>query len=240
MRVAGRATSSSAGTPSASATTRDPVTGKQVYLRATITGTDDAAWKAAHDKVAEFRTQVAKQQSATSTVPFRHALVEWLHTSEIEDSTRAGYVNYIKHYIAPALGTVAVNKIDARTLERFYTELRRCRTHCNGRPFIEKHKKDGPHDCAAEKCKPHVCKPLAASTVRQIHSVISGTLALAERWKWISTNPARVTRRPNAKPPEPDPPSSAEAARLVEAAFEIDDDDWALLVWLTMVTCTMT
>jgi hypothetical protein len=46
----------------------DPVTGRQVYLRATVPGTDDAAWKKADDKLAEFRAQVLKQRSAQSSV----------------------------------------------------------------------------------------------------------------------------------------------------------------------------
>lgn len=213
----------------------DPVTGKDVYLSATIKGTDKAAQKKARDKLSEFRTQVLTHRSTPSVLPFSHAVDEWLRRSEIEDSTRAGYVNYIDHYIRPAIGKLAVNKVDARTLESFYSELRRCRFLCDGKPSIEKHAKESAHDCVKEKCKAHKCKPLAASTVRQIHSVISGTLSAAERWGWISTNPARVARRPKAKPPEPDPPSAAEAGRLADEAFRMDDD-WGTLVWLTMTT----
>ncbi len=61
---------------------------------------------------------------------------------------------------------------------------------------------------------------MAQATVRQIHSIISGVFNLAVRWDWISSNPAKVAQRPKQKPPEPDPPSPAEAARLIEAAFE--------------------
>jgi integrase len=215
----------------------DPVTGRRSYLRETIKGTDKAAYRRAEDKLSEFRTQVVKQRSAESTVPFNHALDEWLRYSEIEDSTRDGYVNYIEHYIKPVLGTISVSKINARTLESFYTELRRCRVRCDGKPFIEKHKTKEAHDCATDKCKAHECKPLARSTVRQIHSVISGTLSAAQRWGWITANPAPVTRRPKAKPPEPKPPTSAEAARLVDEAFRMEeDDDWGTLVWLAMTT----
>jgi integrase len=67
------------------------------------------------------------------------------------------------------------------------------------------------------------------------HSIISGTLTAAVRWDWIDSNPARVAQRPRAKAPEPDPPSVADAARLIDAAFEVDDD-WGTLVWLTMTT----
>ena len=213
----------------------DPVTGKKVYLTATVPGTDDAAWSRADDKVAEFRTQVNKQRVTESSVLLSHAVAEWMRVSELEDSTRKTYEGYIRRTIGPALGKVAVKKLNARTLESFYTELRRCRARCTGKPRIEKHAKVAEHDCVAAKCRPHTCKPMAASTVRQIHSIISGTMAAAERWGWVSSNPARIARRPRQKPPEPDPPSPAEAARLAEEAFRMDED-WGTLVWLVMTT----
>ncbi|GAA4012828.1 hypothetical protein GCM10022247_39300 [Allokutzneria multivorans] len=76
---------------------------------------------------------------------------------------------------------------------------------------------------------------MAACTARQIHAIISGTLGAAERWDWISSNTARIARRPKQKPPEPDPPTSAEAAKLAEEAFRMDDD-WGTLVLLVMTT----
>jgi integrase len=76
---------------------------------------------------------------------------------------------------------------------------------------------------------------MAASTVRQIHAVISGALSAAVRWDWIATNPARGAQRPRQHPPQPDPPSPSEAARLVDGAFAVDDD-WGTLVWLVMTT----
>jgi integrase len=211
---------------------KDPVTGRDVYLTASVPGTDRKAHKRAEDKLAAFRTQVNKQRSTSSLVKLGYAIDEWIRTSEHEDSTREGYRGYIDRTIRPVLGDVPVNKLTARMLETFYAELRRCRIRCDGRPFIE-HKVAGEHDCKAAKCKPHECKPMAASTVRQIHSIISGTLNAAVRWDWVSTNPTKAAQRPKQKPPQPDPPSPAVAARLVEAAFEMDDD-WGTLVWLVM------
>ena len=58
------------------------------------------------------------------------------------------------------------------------------------------------HDCRRAGCKPHVCKPLTAKTIRNIHSILSGAFSTAERWEWIAWNPAEsakplaVTRRP--------------------------------------------
>jgi integrase len=213
---------------------KDPVTGRDVYLTASISGTDRKAHKRAEDKLAEFRTQVNKQRSTPSSVKLGYAIAEWLRTSEHEDSTREGYRGYITRTIRPALGDVPITKITARMLETFYAELRRCRVRCDRRPFIE-HKAVGEHDCKSAKCTPHTCKPMAASTVRQIHSIISGTLNAAVRWDWTSTNPTKAAQRPRQKPPQPDPPSPAMAAKLVEAAFEMDDD-WGTLVWLVMTT----
>jgi integrase len=103
------------------------------------------------------------------------------------------------------------------------------------RAAIDKHGAEGEHDCVVTGCRPHVCKPMAASTVRQVHSIISGALTAAVRWDWISANPARIAQKPRAKAPELDPPTPAEAARLLDAAFAMDED-WGTLVWLVMTT----
>jgi hypothetical protein len=50
-------------------------------------------------------------------------------------------------------------------VERLYTELRSCRRRCAGRPFIE-HRTQRRHECD-ERCAVHVCRPLAASSIRQ-------------------------------------------------------------------------
>jgi integrase len=89
-------------------------------------------------------------------VALAYALDEWLRVTELEESTRKTYVGYIERTIKPALGHLQVKKIDARTLESFYTELRRCRICCDGKPFIEKHESDeSDYDCKTAKCKAH-------------------------------------------------------------------------------------
>ena len=56
--------------------------------------------------------------------------------------------------------------------------------------------RDRDHDCGRAGCRPHVCKPLTAKTIRNIHSILSGAFSTAERWEWIAWNPAE-----SAKPP---------------------------------------
>lgn len=50
-----------------------------------------------------------------------------------------------------------------------------------------KHEEDGDHDCMVAGGAAHECDPMAASTVRQIHSIISSALNAAVRWGWIES-----------------------------------------------------
>jgi integrase len=64
---------------------------------------------------------------------------------------------------------------------------------------------------------------------------ISAPLAAAVRWEWIKSNPAAVARKPRKPAPEPQPPTPEQAAQIVDAAWQ-QDEDWGTFVWLTMVT----
>ncbi len=212
----------------------DPVTGKDLYLSETVRGTDKAARRRAEKAMTKLQARVDRQRAPSTSVSFSYAIDEWLRSADIEPTTRHGYVGYIERMIRPALGDVPVNKLNARMLETLYGELRRCRVRCDGKPFIE-HKADGEHDCEEAKCRPHECKPMASSTVRQIHAIVSGVLNAAVRWDWINSSPAKVALRPRQSAPAPNPPTPEQAARLVEKAFELDEA-WGTLVWLVMTT----
>jgi hypothetical protein len=77
--------------------------------------------------IVNVQAEVDGQRSAQSSMTLGHALGEWLETVEVEDSTRDGYIGYIKRTIRPAPGAVPISKLLTRTLETFYAELRRCR-----------------------------------------------------------------------------------------------------------------
>jgi hypothetical protein len=206
-------------------------------------------------------TEVDEQRHARTKATLSQALDSWLMVHEAEANTLAGYEANARRYIKPALGGVPVGKVTTHMLEEFYAQLRRCRTRCNGRPFVE-HRVDGAHDCRVVKhwrgpgrppadgypphdcdavgcrvteCAPHVCPPLSPAMIRQIHITVSAALAAAVRWDWVKSNPADLARTPKLPAPQPAPPSSKEAARIIATAWE-QDDDWGTLVWLTMVT----
>jgi integrase len=234
----------------------DPLTNRVIYL--TETASDE---KEAQRVLRRLLTQVDEQRHARTKATLSQALDSWLKVHEAEANTLAGYEANARRYIKPVLGDVAIGKITTHMLEEFYAQLRRCRSRCNGRSSIE-HRVDGqhecrivrhkrppgrpptsgypPHDCATTgcrviECRPHVCQPLSPAMIRQIHITVSAALAAAVRWDWIKTNPADTARTPRLPVPQPEPPSSKEAARIIAAAWE-QDDGWGTLVWLTMVT----
>jgi integrase len=91
------------------------------------------------------------------------------------------------------------------------------------------------HDCRLSGCRPHVCKPMAKSTIHGIHSILSGAFEAAMRWEWTDRNPAR-----SAKPPtltrQTIVATSPEAVAKVIAAARVYSDALGLYLWLVMVT----
>jgi hypothetical protein len=122
----------------------------------------------------------------------------------LERTTLSTYVGYANKHIRPLIGNVKVGALDADVFDSFYAELRRCRDHCDRRPYVE-HRTVSDHECD-ERCKPHVCRPLGASTIRQVHFILSGGLKRAVRWRWIGTSPITQAEPPPAPKPDPQPP----------------------------------
>jgi integrase len=91
------------------------------------------------------------------------------------------------------------------------------------------------HDCRRAGCKPHVGRPLTAKTIRNVHSILSGAFSTAERWEWISWNPAE-----SAKPPaitrRPAPATSPEDVAKVIAEGRKTHAAMALYLWLVAIT----
>lgn len=51
----------------------------------------------------------------------------------------------------------------------------------------------------------------------------------------LDPEPASDARKPRQTAPQPKPPTAAQAAQIVDAAWA-QDDDWGMLVWLAMTT----
>ena len=97
-------------------------------------------------------------------------------------------------------------------------------------------RRPGPgHDCRRAGCRPHVCHPMKASTIRGIHSILSGAFAAAQRWEWTDRNPAE-----SAKPPttirQPIPATSPDDVAKVIAEARARSAALGLYLWLVVVT----
>ena len=101
----------------------------------------------------------------------------------------------------------------------------------NGRP----RRPGRGHDCRLAGCRPHVCKPMKAKTIRNIHSILSGAFATAKRWEWIDWNPAE-----SAKPPtvaqRPLPATAPADVAAVIAEGRKTHPKMALYLWLVAIT----
>jgi integrase/DNA-binding transcriptional regulator YhcF (GntR family) len=209
------------------------VTKRPHYLQETIPA-GPGAWELAEQTRTKFLSQVNERRnprtSATVTQLLRRYLDQWAG----ERSTLKTYRRYVRIHVEPFIGHVKVGTLDADMLDSLYAELRRCRVHCSGKARGQlDHRTKRPHTCD-DRCRPHKCKPLGASSVRQIHFILSGAYKRAVRWRWVAVSPITQAEPPSAPKPNPTPPSTADAARIVTEAWK--DPDWGTLVWLTMVT----
>jgi len=210
----------------------DPLSGKRHYLVETVPAGKDAR-KEAEKVQRRLATQVDEQRNPRTKATVDQLLDRYLELLEVEDTTRDRYEQVIRVHIRPRLGPLQVARLDGELLDSYYAILRRCRQHCNGRVKVD-HSTDEPHECDA-KCTRHVCKPLASATIRKIHFCLSGALARAVRWRWIAVNPLDQAEPPRGSVAEPDPPTAAQAARILASAFDADLW-WACFLWLAMVT----
>ncbi len=209
----------------------DPLTGRRHYLRETIAAGPTAAREAEHAR-ARLLNQVDEGRNPRTKATVNQLMDRYLELLNVDVTTRAGYEGYIRNHIRPLLGRLQVGRLNGETLDSFYTVLRTCRAHCGGKKYVE-HRTPGKHECD-QRCTPHKCRPLATSSIRQIHFCLRGALKRAVRWRWIATNPLDQAEPPGAATADPHPPTPEQAAAIVNEAFR--DLSWGMLVWLAMTT----
>jgi integrase len=210
---------------------KDALTGKRNELVEVIPPGPRAAAEAEAART-RLLNQVDERRHPRTAATVDQMLDRHFELAELEPTTRSTYIGYAAKHIRPLIGREQVGGLDADLFDSLYAELRRCRDHCDRKPRTD-HRTERAHVCD-ERCRPHVCRPLGDSTIRQIHFILSGALRRAVRWRWIGTSPIGQAEPPSAPKPDPRPPSAADAARVVHAAWS--DPEWVLVLWLIMVT----
>lgn len=210
----------------------DPVTKKRHYLDETVPAGPNAEKLAEKLKI-KFLNQVHEKRNPRTKATVNQLLDRYFAEADLEFNTADTYRGYAEKHIRPLLGDQKVGSLDAGVMKSLYVELRRCREHCKKTRALIDHRTPRDHECD-DRCRPHQCRGLAPSTVRQIHFILHGALREAIVWNWVATNPIATATPPPAPKSNPRPPSPKQAARIVNEAFK--DPDWGTLVWLTMVT----
>ena len=169
----------------------DPLSGKRHYLTETVPAGPRALAEAKKVRT-RLIGQIDEQRNPRTRATVDQLMDRYLEVLDVEVTTRARYEVTIRRHVRPLLGHLPVAKLTGETIDTFNGVLRRCREHCDGRPFIEHGggalRPGEVHDCTA-KCRPHTCKPLSAASIRKIHFCLSGALTRAVRWHWITVNP---------------------------------------------------
>jgi integrase len=209
----------------------DPVTGRKHHLTEVIPAGPRA------DKLAEkartrLLAQIDDRRNPRTRATVNQMLDRHLEMLNVEATTLDSYEVFVRNHIRPLIGHVQVGRIDGEILDSFYRQLRTCRAHCRGKAYIE-HRTDREHDCD-DRCKQHVCRPLAAGSLLKIHAILNGAGKRAVRWGWIGRNPFELTEPISVPHSDPQPPTAAQAAAIAEEAWR--DLDWGMLVWLAMTT----
>jgi len=91
------------------------------------------------------------------------------------------------------------------------------------------------HDCKLSGCRPHVCKPMARSTIHGIHSILSGAFEAAMRWEWTDRNPAASARPPTLSRQTILATSPEDVAKVIAEA-RARSAAMGLYLWLVVVT----
>jgi len=177
-------------------------------------------------------------------------LDQYLATAGWDVSTRVSNLGYIRRTIKPALGSAQVRKVRHMFIalaEAGLVPIRHGRTttitgepegdtRASGRQRRQLTRLQYSHDCKLSGCKPHVCKPMAKSTIRGIHSILSGAFEAAERWEWVDRNPADSARPPTVTQKKRPATPPADVVNVIDQARAAGQHDIALYVWLVAIT----
>ena len=92
------------------------------------------------------------------------------------------------------------------------------------------------HDCRLSGCTPHACKPMAKSTIHNIHAILSGAFDAAQRWEWIDRNPADSAKPPTVTQKKRPATAPADVVKVIGQAHATGQRDVALYIWLAAIT----
>jgi hypothetical protein len=163
---------------------REDGTERQVLRRRTREGREMTTRKEAAEELGSTLAKIREGGYITPSgkITVDVWLEQWLAGLRLAPSTRASYAKNIRLHLAPKLGNVQLAKLSGSQISALYRDLER-----SGR---QDHLKGAP---------------LAARTVRYVHTIFKAALAEAVTQGLLAANPAERAKPPSAKearPPE--------------------------------------
>ncbi|MGW5745000.1 tyrosine-type recombinase/integrase [Amycolatopsis sp. NPDC003861] len=211
----------------------DPITGKRHRPTVIVPpGPDDE--HQAEVALTRLLNEVDEQRHPKTKVDIAHLVLKYQDERDAARTTVEKDGSLINRHVIPYIGTKSATKDARKTIRALYKDCQRCRHHCTNTNWIE-HRTPRKHECDA-RCRKHQCKGLANNTVRKIHAILSGayTMAMAE-WEWWSVNPIDGLAPPSFEKTDPVPPSTTEAAAIVNEAFR-RELAWGVLIFVGMIS----
>jgi len=224
---------------------RDPLTGRKLQK----TGTAKTRAEAKRLEARLITEAATGRHRGTGTKTVAELLEAWYQwrpgARPISPNTLANYRRYMDQKILPALGKVPVGRLDAATLDRFYSELRqrgsKCQ-HCyrrmrDGQPPMRPGEVFRLRFTGKERVHETDCVqglPMSASALRDVHAILSGAFKQAMRWYWITQNPVPLATAPGNEQADVRPPDVKQVERLLDTATA-EDPELGLFLRLAVV-----
>jgi hypothetical protein len=210
---------------------RPPLTGRGHY-RGDGPGRREAAAEAERVRT-RLQSQVDERRNPTARATVNQLLDGYLELLDVEPTTQARYEGIIRVQIRPALGHLPLAKLDGDLLTASMPSSVAAGTGARAKTRTRSIRTQRENQCD-ESCVIVPCKPLSASSYPrdaldpQRGSGPRRPLALAR------PEPDREHGATDTGARQPRSPAPAEAARLLNAAWE--DPDWGAFVWTAMTT----
>jgi integrase len=185
----------------------DPVTGRQRQISRQVKGSRKQAERLETRLKAEVMVGRHRGTAAKTLGEMVEVYLDWReHNGKpIGPLTIRSYRGLHEARIKPGLGKLRLPQVDPPALDRFYAALRK----------------------SGSLRKPG--EPLSASRLRDVHAVISGALALAARYGWISYNPAALVKPPAPHNAKRAMPTTQETRAALQAAERQDPELYLFL-----------
>jgi integrase len=185
----------------------DPVTGRQRQISQQVKGSRKQAERVETKLKAEVMAGRHRGTTAKTLGEMVDVYLEWREQNgkPIGPRTIQGYRALAEARIKPGLGKLRLPQVDPPALDRFYSALRKSGSL----------RKSGT--------------PLSGSRLRDVHAVISGALALAARYGWVSYNAAALVKPPAPQSTKRAMPTKEQAREALQAAEQKDPELYLFL-----------